>query len=168
MDALTNVRSRTAILQVTITLLSNMSGNADGRATVCNTRGKGINVTSLVTTSQPKFVIVAVYGNMFIVTLRQLLNGSLDGLNTAGFAHLLGRVVCVAACTVPISRKRFRVEGNFDTPLLCNSDEEITSHPELITHRNSVTRANLELPLRGHDFSVDTADPDASIETGTI
>ena len=60
------------------------------------------------------------------------------------------------------------MEGNLHTPLLCNSNEEIASDPELISHGNAVARANLELPLRRHNFGVDAADPDASIETGTI
>jgi hypothetical protein len=60
------------------------------------------------------------------------------------------------------------VEGNLDTPLLCNSNEEIASDPELISHGNALARANLELPLRRHNFGIDAADPDASIKTGTI
>jgi hypothetical protein len=57
-----------------------MSGNANGRATVRNTRRKGVDVTCLVTTSQAEIVVVTVNGNVFIVTLRQLLNGSIDSL----------------------------------------------------------------------------------------
>jgi len=38
----------------------------------------------------------------------------------------------------------------------------------MVTHGNTLTGPNLELPLRWHHFGVDTADVDASIETGTI
>jgi hypothetical protein len=33
---------------------------------------------------------------------------------------------------------------------------------------NTLARPDLELPLRKYDFCVDTADPDASIEAGTV
>ena len=145
-----------------------MSGNANGRATVRNTGREVAYVTCLVVTSQPKIVVITVNGKVFVVTLRQLLNRSIDSLNTSGFAHLLGRVVRVAACAVPVALKGFRVEGNLYTPLLCNSNEEIASDPEFISHGNTVARANLEFPLRRHNFGVDATDPDASIKTGTI
>jgi hypothetical protein len=60
------------------------------------------------------------------------------------------------------------VEGDFRTPLLCDTDKEVASHPEFISHGDAFAWADLELPLRRHDFCVDTADPESGIEACTI
>jgi hypothetical protein len=52
--------------------------------------------------------------------------------------------------------------------LLSNADEKVTRHPEVVTHRDTLTRANLELPLRRHDFSIDTADVHTSVQAGAV
>jgi hypothetical protein len=55
------------------------------------------------------------------------------------------------------------------TPLLCDADKEVVAaHPELAPNGNTLARPNLELPLRRHGFCVDTANPEASIEAGTV
>jgi hypothetical protein len=38
----------------------------------------------------------------------------------------------------------------------------------VVTHGNAFTGTDLELPLRGHDLSVDTADVDARVEACTV
>lgn len=38
----------------------------------------------------------------------------------------------------------------------------------MVTHLNTGTRANLELPLRGHDLGVDTRDLDTGIKTSPL
>jgi len=60
------------------------------------------------------------------------------------------------------------VERDFDAPLLGTADKEIASHPEMVAHGDAFARADLELPLGGHDFSVDTTDVDAGVKAGTI
>jgi hypothetical protein len=105
---------------------------------------------------------------MLFVALLKLLNSFVYSLNTARFTHLLGGIVGVATCTIPVALKRLRMEGDLDTPLLCDADKEVAGYPKLISHGNTLTGPDLELPLRRHDFCVDTADPDASIEAGTI
>lgn len=60
------------------------------------------------------------------------------------------------------------MERNFDTPLLGDTDEEITCHPEVVSHRDTLARTDLELPLRRHNLSVDTANVNTSIETSAI
>lgn len=62
----------------------------------------------------------------------------------------------------------FGVEGNLDTPLLGNADEEVASHPKVVTHGDTLTWANLELPLRRHDLGVDARNVDASVEAGAV
>jgi hypothetical protein len=105
---------------------------------------------------------------MLIVSLPELLDGLLNILHASGLAHLLGAVIRVTAGTVPITLEWFGVEGNLDAPLFGNTDEQITCHPEVIAHGDAFTRADLEFPLRGHDFSVNTADVDAGVKAGAI
>jgi hypothetical protein len=113
-------------------------------------------------------IILSVNSNMLFVTLLKLLNGLVYSLDAARFTHLLGGIVGVATSTIPVALKRLRMEGDFDTPLLCDAGKEVAGYPELVSHGNTLARSDLELPLRGHDFCIDTADPDTSIEAGTV
>jgi hypothetical protein len=122
----------------------------------------------LVAAGQPLLIILSVNSNMLIVALRQLLYGLVYGLNAARLTHLLGGIVGVATSTIPVALERLRVEGDLGTPLLCDADKEVAGYPELVPHGNTLARPDLELPLRRHDFCVDTADLDASIEAGTV
>jgi len=124
-----NVGSRASVFQVAVALCSDMPGNANGSTTVCDTRAEIVDVASLVTTSQPQIIVLAVNSNMLIVPLRQLLNGSFDGFHSSGLTHSLRAVVGVAASTVPVTLERFGVEGNDDAPLLGDTDEEVAGHP---------------------------------------
>lgn len=145
-----------------------MSRNTNRCATVGDTRGEGTDVTSLMTTSETHIIVLAVDSDVLIMPLRQLLNCSLNGLHSAGFTHLLGAVVGVAASTIPVTLKGLGVEGDLDVPLLGNTDEEEASHPEVVTHGDTLTWSNLELPLRRHDLSIDTGDIDTSVEASAV
>jgi hypothetical protein len=46
--------------------------------------------------------------------------------------------------------------------------EDEAGHPEVVTHVNSGARADLVLPLRGHDLSVDTGDVDTGVQASTV
>jgi hypothetical protein len=46
--------------------------------------------------------------------------------------------------------------------------KEVAGYPEPFSYGNTLARPDLELLLRRHDFCIDTADPDASIEAGTV
>lgn len=164
----TDVGSRASVFEVAITLGSNMAGNTNGSTTVSNTRAEGADVAGLVTTGQTKIVVLSVNGNMLVMPLTQFLDGSINVLYASGFTHGLGAVVGVATSAIPVTLKRLGVERDLDAPLLGNADKEVASHPEVIAHGNTLARADLELPLRGHDLSVDTADIDASVETCTV
>lgn len=130
----TDVRSGAAVFEVSVALRADMTRNTDGSATVSNARREGANVTGLVTPRETEVVVLAVDRNMLIVPLRKFRNRLLDELHASRLAHRLRRVVGVAAGTVPIAREGLGVEGNLDTPLLRNADEEVTSHPEVVTH----------------------------------
>ena len=145
-----------------------MTGNSDGSTTVGNTRRKVTDVASLVLTSETLVVVSTVDGNVLVVALGELLDGSLNGLHTALLAHRLGRVIGVATSTVPVTGNSLGVERDLDTPLLSDSDEEVTGEGEMVTHLDTLARADLELPLGRHDLGVDTRDVDTSEQAGTV
>jgi hypothetical protein len=126
-------------------------------------------VASLMLASETKLIVLAVDGNVFHVPLRELLNGVFDGLDTALLAHGLGGEVRVAPSTVPVALLEWLgVERHLDSPLLGYADEEEAGHPEVVTHRDTLAGANLELPLRRHDLGVNTRDINTGIEACTI
>lgn len=125
-------------------------------------------MTGLVATSESEVIVLPVNSNMFIMSFGEFFDSVFDELHTSSFPHGLGREVGVAASTVPFALERFGVEGNLDAPLLSDANKKIPGHPKVVAHRNAFTRSHLELPLRRHHFSIDTADVDTSIEAGTI
>jgi hypothetical protein len=145
-----------------------MSGHTDGSTTVSDTRAESADMAGLMTTRKTEIVVLSVDGNVLVVPLAQLLDRSLNGFHASGFPHSFRAVVGVAASTVPIALEGFGVEGNLDAPLLSNSDEEIAGHPEMVTHGDTLTWADLELPLGGHDLCVDTTDVDAGVQTSSV
>jgi hypothetical protein len=74
----------------------------------------------------------------------------------------------VASSTVPVTSERFRVERNGNTPFFSYSDQEETSHPEVISHILSFARTDLEFPLRRHNLSVDTRDVDSGVQASAV
>jgi hypothetical protein len=142
--------------------------NTDGSTTVGYTRTEITDVTSLVTTSEPQLVVLSVDCNVLVVPLCKLFDGRIDVLHSSGLTHGQGAVVGVATSAVPVTLERFRVEGDLDSPLLGNADQKVTSHPEVVTHGNTLARTDLELPLRRHDLSVDTADVDTRVQASTV
>lgn len=145
-----------------------MSRDTNGSTTVCNTRTELADVAGLVTTGQTQFIVLAINSDVLVVPLGKLLDSSVDGLHASWLTHSLGAVVGVATGTVPLALKGLGVERHLDAPLLGNADQEEACHPEVVTHFDALARTYLELPLRGHDFSIDTTDVDASIETCTV
>jgi hypothetical protein len=165
---LTDIGSRTAILKVAVSLSTDVARDTDGCAPVSDTARESTNMASLVSSSQPEVVILAINSNVLIMPLSKLLYRSFNGLHASRLAHLLGGVVSVTTCTVPVTLERLGMEGDLDAPLLGNTNQEITGHPEVVTHRDTFTGTNLELPLRGHDFGIDTGDIDASIKASPV
>ena len=125
-------------------------------------------MTCLVTTCQAQIVVLSVNSNMLVMSLAQLLNSGFDCLHASGLTHRLCAVVGVATSTVPFALERLGVERNLDAPLLSNAGEEVASHPEVVTHGNALTGANLKFPLRRHNLGVDSADVDARVEASAV
>lgn len=164
-----NVGSRSSVLEVTVALGSDMSGNSDGGSSVGDTSRERGHRGGLVFTGKTLVVVLTVNGNVLQVLLLELLDGILDrGHSLAGSSHGLGRVVGVATSTVPVSLERLGVERGLDSPLLSDPEQEESGHPEVVTHLDTLTRADLELPLGGHDLGVDTGDLDTGVETGSL
>jgi len=89
--------------------------------------------------------------------------------HSALFTHSFSGVVAVASSTIPVAAgDGFGVEGDFDAPLFSDTDEEETSHPEVVPHGDTLARADLELPLGGHDLGVDAADVDTGKEASAV
>lgn len=145
-----------------------MAGNTDGGTAVGDTRAEVADVASLVATSKTKVIVITVNSNVLVVPLGQLLDGLLDGLHSSGLTHGLGRVVGMAASTIPVTLEWLGVEGDLDAPLLGNTDKEVAGHPEVVTHGDTLTGTNLELPLRRHHLCIDTANVNAGVETSTV
>jgi hypothetical protein len=121
-----------------------------------------------VTTSEAQGIVVTVNGDVLLVPLGELFNSRLNVLHAAGLAHNLSGNIGVKAGTVPVTRDRLGVERDLDTELLSNPVEKVPGHPKLVTHRDTLTRANLELPLGRKHLSVDTGDVDTSVDAGLV
>lgn len=163
-----NVRGRATVLEVAVALCRNVTRDADGRATVRDTAGELANVAGLVLACQAHVVVRAVHLNMLLVALAHFLDGSVDSLHTTRFAHLLGRVVGVAARTVPVTGNSLGMEADLDTPVLRNADEQETGHQHVVAHLDALAGSDLELPLRRHDLSIDTGDLDTGVHAGAV
>jgi len=156
------------VLQVAIALVGDMTRDTNRSTAICDAGAESSNVTGLVTAGEPEFVVLAIDGNVFVVPLCQFLDSGFDRLHTTFLTHLLRAEIGVATSTIPVALERFGVEGNFDAPLFGDTDEKVPSDPEMITHRDTLTRADLEFPLGGHDLRIYAANVNASIQAGAI
>jgi len=145
-----------------------VTGNTDRGTTIGNTGAEAADVTSLMATSETHVVVISVHGDVFVVLLGEFLDRSFNDLHATLHTHASGTVVGVASSTVPVTGQRLGVEGNLDTPLLGKTDEEVTGHPEVITHLDTLAGTNLELPLGRHDLGVDTTDLDARVQADAV
>ncbi len=68
------------------------------------------------------------------------------------------------AGAVPVALHRLRVERRRDAEVLGDAVEQPAGHPQLVGHVERAERADLELPLAGHDLGVDARDAEAGVE----
>ena len=165
---LTDVGGGTPVLQVAITLSSDVTRNTNGSTTVGNARAESSDMPGLVTTSEAHVVVLSIDSNVLVVFLSEFFDSSLDVLHTTLDTHGKGTEVCVASSTVPVAGQRLGVEGDLDTPLLGETNEEVAGHPKVVAHLNTLARADLELPLGRHHLRIDTADLDTSVQADTV
>jgi hypothetical protein len=55
-----------------------------------------------------------------------------------------------------------------DSPLLSDPEQQEPSHPEVVSHIDTLTWTDLELPLRRHHLGVDTRDVDTGVEACSL
>lgn len=162
------VGSGTAILKVAITLGRAFPWDTDRGAAVSDAVGEGVDRASLVTAGKALLVTLAVHGNMLGVAALELLDGGLDMLHTALLTHLLGGEVAVKTGTVPVAGNGLGVERDLGTELLGHTVEEEAREPEVVTHLDTLARADLVLPLSGHHLGVGARDLDAGIQAALV
>ena len=68
------------------------------------------------------------------------------------------------ARAVPVALDRLRVERRGDAEVLGDAVEQPARHPHLVRHVERAQRADLELPLAGHDLGVDAREAEAGLE----
>ena len=66
-------------------------------------------------------------------------------LNSTVFAHSLSAVVAMCPGTVPVALNWLWIKRNNDTKVFCDTVEQETCQPQMVTHFNSLTRTNLWL-----------------------
>jgi len=113
--------------------------------------------------------VLTIDGNVLSVSLGQLLDGGIDFLQATVLTHGLGAVVGVATSAVPVTLgDGLGVEGDDDGESLSESVHEVTGNPEVVTDGDTQAGTNLELPLAGHNLSVDTSDLHTSVQAGSV
>ncbi|RUP44709.1 hypothetical protein BC936DRAFT_149103 [Jimgerdemannia flammicorona] len=91
-----------AVLKVSLTLLGDVTRDADGCTTVGNAVAEVADVAGFVLTSQALVVVHTVDGDVVHMAERHLLDGLFNSGDTALLAHGIGRVVGVAARAIPL------------------------------------------------------------------
>jgi len=68
--------------------------------------------------------------------------------DAALFAHLFGGEIAMGSGTVPVAFDWFGVERHVDTEIFSHTVEDVTSYPQVVTHRDTQAWSNLEFPLQ--------------------
>ena len=79
-------------------------------------------------------------------------------------AHGLGGEVGVHASAVPVALHGLGLNGNLHLVLLAYPIQQVASHPQVIANGDGVSRADLELPLTGHNLGVGSRNGKASLD----
>ena len=156
-----DVGSWSSVLEVTVALGLDRSWDSDGGTSVGNTGGEGLHGGGFVSTGQSLSVVLTVQLNVFLVSLGELFNGLLDLLHTSWGSHSKGGDIGMTTSTIPVTLQWLWMEGDLDTKLFGNSFQQVSGHPQLVTHLDALARTDLEFPLGRHDLGVDTGDRDA-------
>jgi len=77
-------------------------------------------------------------------------------------------VVGVASGAVPVTLDGLGVQGQDHSCDFCDTLQDVPGSPQLVGRCDTLRGADLELPLSGHHFSVDSADLDASVQAGLV
>lgn len=162
------VGRRATVLEVTVALGAAFPRNTDRGTAVRDAVCERVDRAGLVTAGKTLIIALTIDGNVLLVTGLELLDGVLNVLHATLLAHVLGREVGVEARAVPVTRNGLRVEGDLGAKLFRHAVEEEASEPEVVTHLDAVARADLELPLGGHDLGVGARDLDAGVQAALV
>mmetsp|Transcript_61005 Transcript_61005/g.70872 ORF Transcript_61005/g.70872 Transcript_61005/m.70872 type:complete len:269 (+) Transcript_61005:377-1183(+) len=158
------VACRTAILKVSASLCNDLIGNSDGSSTCSDSKGELVVSRRLVVPCKTRVVVLAVYDNVFANRRREVLDASVNGLDTVGCTSCCSGVVRVHATAVPVTTDRLGCVVYIQLVVflkLKNAEVQPASHDHVVSHFNPLAGTNLELPLTRHHFSIDTGHLDA-------
>jgi len=156
-----------SIFEVALLVHNSLGGNSGRGSSVGNTVAELVNRSGFVTTSQSQVVVSTVDSDMSIVGLGKEFHRFEDSVIASFLSGGLEREVGVAARTVPVALDRLRIKGNVNVEFFANSSQQISGNPELIAALETFNGTDLELPLTGEDFSVETRNLDTSSQAAS-
>uniref|UniRef100_A0A7C8ZDE8 Uncharacterized protein n=1 Tax=Opuntia streptacantha TaxID=393608 RepID=A0A7C8ZDE8_OPUST len=121
-----------------------------------------------MSSSETALISFTISSNVLFVPQSKLFNSLLNHLVATIFPHGLGAVVCVRTSTIPVTWNGFWIEGKHHSSNLGDPLQNVTSDPQLISSRNSNSRANLKFPLAWHHFSVNSTNVNSCIEASLV
>ena len=157
-----------AVFHVALAILGSLRGDADGCSTISHTSAELVDLGGLVLPSEAQCVVLSIDGNVLLVALAELLDGSVDLLESSLRTHLLGGEVGVASSSVPVACDGLGVERDDHTELLSESVHDEARDPHVVSSIHTNAWANLVLPLAWHDLSVDPSNLHASVQASSV
>jgi len=161
------VGRRSSIFKVTLLFQDSLGGDSSRSTSVTNTIAELVNRSSFMSTSQSQIVIRSVDSDMREVSLGEEFHRFEDSVITSFVSGGFEREVGVAARTVPVSLNRLGFKSDINIVFFADSGQKISSNPELIAALKTFNGSDLELPLTGENFSVETRDLDTSSKTAS-
>mmetsp|Transcript_4538 Transcript_4538/g.13731 ORF Transcript_4538/g.13731 Transcript_4538/m.13731 type:complete len:383 (-) Transcript_4538:19-1167(-) len=161
-----DVGARPPVLQVSLTLDLDLAWDPDAGSPIRDSGPEGVNVAGLVEPGQPLLVTEAILGDVLLVSLGELLDGIVDGVDSALVPHRLGREVGVGAGSVPVSLHRLWIKSAHDSHVLAEPVQEPPGDHHAVAELERADGSDLVLPLAWHDLSVDAADLDSGLDAG--
>jgi len=156
-----------SILKVALLIHDSLGGDSSSGTSVANTIAELINRSSFMSASQSQIVIRTINGNVGEMMLGEELHRFEDSVITSFLSGGFEREVGVATRTVPITLNRLGFKGDINIVFFTDSGQKISGNPELIATLETFDGSNLEFPLTGEDFSIETRDLDASSKTAS-
>ena len=121
-----------------------MARNTNGGTTIRDTPAELVHASSLMQTSHPLGIALAIDGDVLHVALLKLAHGSLNSLHATIFAHFSGGDVGVETGAVPVTWDRFGGKGDLNAIFFSDTVEEEARHPELIAHCREISSLSLQ------------------------
>jgi hypothetical protein len=156
------------VLHVPLAIFGSLRGDANRCTAICDSCAELGDLRGLVLPCQTHCVVLAVHCNVLLVAFAELLDGSVDILQSSLCAHLFGGVVGVTSCSVPVSWHGLRVEGHYHAEFLSESVHDVARDPQVVTDFYAQAWAHLVLPLARHDLRVDSSDLDPCIQACSV